>query len=382
MKLNKVMGIFMKYFALVGMLGIYVFSLYRNIAACPDEAQQPVYLWRDALLISATLGLLGAMFALDKVSRLTTGNAQNMWDDIVRQDSKDVSVMFNGMIVAPLFMGVIILLTIAYLKTNHQLFAICATILGIIVTIFTVAKLLALYLRAREEKSFVRFSGFFDSIFLSPTICLLLLMITSRKTVGVIYWTLQEPENSVVLILSLIAVLVYVFAAVFCHFSNVYCIIAAAYTRKDPNRVQLKLDSLREKEEKRENSLRQAAEHLDKTVPQACICDKIALTCRFFRIHVVTYCQDWIYSLLYVLSFARLKVVQRLNKLLEKESVRINRLRFCEIAIVLELLVLDMLLFIYLGSNDPCSRFFDLLSTVIIIPILLSSLASLKRKDS
>ena len=31
----------------------------------------------------------------------------------------------------------------------------------------------------------------------------------------------------------------------------------------------------------------------------------------------------------------------------------------------------------YLGSEDSCARFFELFSTVVVIPILLSSLASL-----
>ena len=44
---------------------------------------------------------------------------------------------------------------------------------------------------------------------------------------------------------------------------------------------------------------------------------------------------------------------------------------------VIELLLLDMVLFVYLGSEDSCARFFELFSTVVVIPILLSSLASL-----
>ena len=83
---------------------------------------------------------------------------------------------------------------------------------------------------------------------------------------------------------------------------------------------------------------------------------------------------------MYVLSFIRLEIIKHLNGLLEPERIKVNTIRFCGVTAVLELLALDMVLFIYLESNDPCLKFFELLSTVIIIPVLLSWLSELKSK--
>lgn len=55
-----------------------------------------------------------------------------------------------------------------------------------------------------------------------------------------------------------------------------------------------------------------------------------------------------------------------------------NTIRFCLLIAMTELLVVDFLLFIYLENDSPCLKFFELMSTVFIIPILLSWLMELK----
>lgn len=82
----------------------------------------------------------------------------------------------------------------------------------------------------------------------------------------------------------------------------------------------------------------------------------------------------------YLLLSLKCRVTNRLSNLLNIEILKINYIRFSLIIIMLELLSLNFILFIFLKSDDPCLKFFELLSTVIIIPILLSWLAELKSK--
>ena len=85
-------------------------------------------------------------------------------------------------------------------------------------------------------------------------------------------------------------------------------------------------------------------------------------------------------AVLYLLSLFNLKITKLFNDLLEPVRIRINSIRFCLITAVLELLSLDFILFICLESDSPTLKFFELVSTVIIIPILLSWLTGLKSK--
>ena len=101
---------------------------------------------------------------------------------------------------------------------------------------------------------------------------------------------------------------------------------------------------------------------------------------RISFLSVKLYCRQKWYSVLYLLRVAWMKVVSSLDNLIKPERIRISKIRFLEVTTVIELLLLDMVLFVYLGSEDSCARFFELFSTVVVIPILLSSLASLKER--
>ena len=150
--------------------------------------------------------------------------------------------------------------------------------------------------------------------------------------------------------------------------------------RKDPNMIQKEIEHLQGEEKKREEDLRQATKYVDEQAEKVRFLKKIGLIVRFCFIHYKTYIQDRYYSAVYLLSFAKYKITKRFNGLLHPERIRINGIRFWWITAVWELLALDLLLFIYLDGDDPCLKFFELLSTVIIIPVLLSWLAELKAK--
>ena len=192
------------------------------------------------------------------------------------------------------------------------------------------------------------------------------------------YQNLCAPQSTAFLILILIVILGYALAMAFCHFSNIYCLIAFVFRKCDLTRMKGKIDTIQEKNAALEDALRQKTEYIDKTAEQAGPFKKCGLIFDFFGAHIRTYCLKNYYAVSYLLSLGSLKLAKRLSRLLEPGRIKNNEIRFCEITAVVELLLLNMLLFIYLGSGHPCSRFFELLSTVIIIPILLSSLSKLK----
>ena len=224
------------------------------------------------------------------------------------------------------------------------------------------------------------FSKLSNPVFLPVIICMLQLLITGKKTVGFIYHSIYAPQNHIYLIVALIIVLCYFLAVVFCHYSNLYCLLGFVFVKKNPSLVQRKINILQEQEDKREATLRQAAEDVDEKAGKVRFFKKCGLVFYYLFVHLKIYIQNRAYAAVYLLSFVKYKITKRFCGLLDPERIRINEIRFCWSTAVFELLTLDLLLFIYLDGDDPCLKFFELLSTVIIIPVLLSWLAELKSK--
>lgn len=380
MNLRKTIGTWGKYLLLVGVLCLYGSSLYRDLTTISNDTEQTIRIWKDVLLISITLGFSGSLCVMDMLAKLTTGRPHNFIDDLLEQDSKEFAVSHNGLIGSSLFVTIFAILLTLYAITNNHLLMIFCIIFAVALPLSAIADILVLYLQSKQKMLKTFPSNILDPIILPVIINLFLMLTTNSNTVGFVYKNLQKPQGTVFQITALIVILIYVPAIAFCHFSNLYCMIAFVFVKKDPEQIQVRLDTLQKKDVKRENSLRLITEYIEKKAEQACFFRGLGLSVRLFCSHIKAYCQRKIYVVSYLMLFGGLKFMQLLSGLLETDRIRTNMIRFCEITVVLELLILNMFLFIYLGSDDPCSRFFELLSTVIIIPILLTSLGNLKVK--
>ena len=378
MKLRKVIGALAKYIPFVSLLFIYTMSLYRGATTITDEMERGILIWTDALMLSVIIGGICNLLVMDRFSQLVTGKTPNIVNDFVEQDSKEFSVSYNGLIVGAFLKTGLVILVILYVITEIRLFLICCTILAVIFVLGTAINIFAAYLQAKREAENTVLSKLLDPVVLPTVISMILVLLTNQKTVGLVHQNLYAPQNTVFLILILIAILCYVLAIAFCHFSNIYCLIAFMFEKDNSKRIQTKIDAVQGKNAKREDALRQVTEYVDEKAEQVGFFKKCVLAFGFFYAHIKVYFQGRYYAMSYLLSFVSLRLTKRLSGLLEAERIKNNGIRFCEVSAVLEMLLLDMLLFIYLGSEDPCSRFFELLSTVIIIPILLSSLANLE----
>lgn len=128
--------------------------------------------------------------------------------------------------------------------------------------------------------------------------------------------------------------------------------------------------------------MRKKVEQIDKEDAYATTIQSFRLCCSFLYIQLKTYILDKIYSAFILLLLINLKTTKCFKNMLKSKQIRLNNIRFCCIAAVFELLSLDLLLFIYLESDNPCLKFFELMSTVVIIPILLSWLSELKSEKT
>ena len=174
--------------------------------------------------------------------------------------------------------------------------------------------------------------------------------------------------------------MLYFLAAAYCHFSNVYCLFGFWFIKRDPDLIRKKLNDLQAREDQREIDLYQMAKNMDERAERSGLLKRVLLVVRFISNHVRIYVQGRICAADYLLTTLRFRSTKRMGSLLEPDRLRINAIRFSLFAAMFELLTVDFLLFIYLESNSPCLKFFELISTVFIIPVLLSWLMELKSK--
>lgn len=379
MERRNTFGTIVKYVPFIGMLIVYILPLWRGVAAAADGIDRSIHIWTNALCISAILGEIGSLLVIDRFNLLLTGKTPDIVNDIRDESSEDVAVMYNGIIASTFMLTVIMGFYILYEYTQKRLFLGISIIVATILSIGTAIYILAAYVKIKSEEPNL-FSKLSNPVFLPVLICLIQLLVTRKKLVGFIYRNIYEPQGDIYLIAALVIVLCYFLAVAFCHYSNLYCLFGFVFLRKDPNTIQREIERLQGQEQKREEDLRQATKYVDEQAEKVRFLKKIGLNVHFCFIHLKTYIQDRYYSAVYLLSFAKFKITKRFNGLLHPERIRINGIRFCWITAVLELLALDLLLFIYLDADNPCLKFFELLSTVIIIPVLLSWLAELKAK--
>lgn len=381
MRLLKILKASILYILLIVPLILQFVSLFRNIAAMTDDLDCMTRIWTDLLSITVLIGAISSMFVLSKFSKLATGRALNITDDIRELDSSDISVSYYGFYITPLLFGIQALLLTLYVKTGMEIFLVCLKVFVLLYGLNVIVRILAMYLQYRQKSVPGTLSEFLEPVVLPTIICLLLLFSTNTKTVGFVYRNTQFPESTFSLILALILLLLYLLAVLFCYFVNTYLITAFIFLKKDPDILQANINGVEKKQRNREQFLRQIAQTVDNEGAQAGIIRFCLLAAGFLGSQVKAYAQELSYALQYLWWLALMRITIRFHGLLDPERIRTNSIRFCEVAAVLELLILDMALFVYLGSDDPCSRFFELLSTVIIIPILLSSLGELKSKS-
>lgn len=382
MTCRKIIGIFAKYLPFAGILALHIFSLYNGATTIIDEMNRNIHIWTNTLMISAIVSEIGSLLVLDRFNILVTGKTPNFVQDIWEESSQDVAVRYNGMIVSSLFISVIFALNIIYTTTGKRVFSSAAVLLATLWAIGTIVYIFAGYFKIKHIRPQSVFSKLSDPAILPPIIGMIQILITRKNWVGYVYHSIYKPANDVLLTLGLIIMLCYILAIAFCHFSNIYCLIGFRFIKRDFGRIQRKIDYIQEKEEQQELLLRQTTKDIDERGEQGNFINKIGLIVPFFILHIKVYTQQRFCAASYLLSLLNFRVTKRFSGLLEPERIRLNGIRFCLVTAVLELLSLDFVLFIYFENNAPCLKFFELLSTVIIIPILLSWLAELKSKTN
>lgn len=360
------------------LISLFELAMYRDKTTIEDTLERSIQMWKNVLTFSAIIGEAGGLIVVNRFNVLLTGTTPNIIRDLREENSLDFAVMYNGICASGIFLAVLFALNLLYLYTKIHLFSTICSIFAIIWAISTIIYLFAGYLKIRQTTTLSLFSKFSNPALLPTIISMIQLVITRPKLVSFVYRNIYIPQSETILTLVLIIVLVYFLASAFCHFSNIYCLIGFQFIIRNPEKIQNKIDCLQRQEDQREDFLRLATKKLDAEAKQCSCVKKFLLGIRYIGIHFKVYIQGRICAVKYLFALFNFRMTKLLGGLLRPSRIKVNCIRFCLLTVIAELLTEDFLLFVYLESSSPCLKFFELISTVCIIPILLSWLMELK----
>lgn len=365
-----------------GMIVGFTIALWGGTLTITDTIERNIHIWTYALLISASFCELCSFLLINSFGILLTGKVHNIIDDMEEQSGPELSVIYNGVVGSTIFSVFIISTYMLYMFTENRIFYIISIVMFTILMIGLLINIIAKYVITTNLNKHLLFSELLTPIFLPLIVCLIQLMITRKELVNFVYNSIFNSKNNIVIVLVLIFVLCYFLSVAYCYFSNIYCLVGSIYFLKNTYKTEYKLDFLQVKNKYQEICLRKKVEQIDKEDADATTIQSFRLCCSFLYIHLKTYILDKIYSAFILLLLINLKTTKCFKNMLKSKQIRLNNIRFCCIAAVFELLSLDLLLFIYLESDNPCLKFFELMSTVVIVPILLSWLSELKSEKT
>ena len=187
MTYGRVAGLMIKYLPFLGILALKIYSLYHGVTTIADEANRNVRIWTDALVICAIVGEVGNLLVIDRFNLLLSGKTPNFAQDVLEDDSQDVSVTYNGMIVSSLFIPALVILYYIYIVTEIQLLLSVVTILAVLWAVCTVTYILAGYLKVKYTFQKSIFSELSNPVFVPAIICMTQILITQENWVGYVY---------------------------------------------------------------------------------------------------------------------------------------------------------------------------------------------------
>ena len=375
---RKTIGQFVIYLPLIGLLVLAIYSLCLGATTIDDGIERNIRIWKDALILSAVIGEIGSLIVVGQFNVLLTGTTPNLIKDLQEENSGDFAIMYNGVVACTVFVFVLLILKLLYSCTKIRLFSILSTIFVSLWAISNVVYLLAGYLRIRQTQPQSLFSRFSNPALMPAILSMIQIIVTRQSWVSFIYRNIYAPQSEKILTLALVIVMLYFLAAAFCHFSNIYCLLGFGFITHSLETIQKKMDLVLQQGDYQEEKLRYSAENLDEEAKQSSFIKRILLSIHYIGVHLEIYVQKRIRAVKYLLMLLNFKMTRLLGSLLKPSRIRLNTIRFCLLIAMTELLVVDFLLFIYLENDSPCLKFFELMSTVFIIPILLSWLMELK----
>ena len=381
--MKEKLGTAIKYIPLILLLVISGMSLFRSVVSGENGVSQSIRIWTNSISLVAIVGAIFSYYVFDLLAYRISGEKIDILDDFRRpKDKEKGSTTWNSALANLTLTNVAMLIWWGYVLTKIQFFFILSQTISVVIIAGIFADAFATYHYRKTITDDLDTLRMLGDIMFSEIAFLVLSMIARQKVGELIYRDLFSPGSDMVRIIALVVCIFCMLIMLYCGFLNAYYFVGIKFERKDISVLQRRVDMVQTRKIENIKCMIEVLECIENELEESKF-GFVGMCKQYVRISFVSvklYCRQKWYSVLYLLRVAWMRVVSSLDNLIKPERIRISKIRFLEVTTVIELLLLDMVLFVYLGSEDSCARFFELLSTVVVIPILLSSLASLKER--
>ena len=381
MRSMETLGKIPKYLIVLVILSLETMGLIRLIFQSGENEYYLAMLIENILDIALTVGLGACLLLFDMFERKNKYTPHNFLLDLKNEESSSLSIRYNGIISSCIlsFFGAIF--TVLFTITKIKVFLIISGLFTIVLCLIIVLKIIATSLELNQSIKYKDKSISTIQLALVPSISLLLLkFVTNKHFAQLVFDIISNPKDKAPIIMMLLGLLLYSTGIIYSYFTILYLTVAFGFDEKKTETAENKIEVLKLIREKNNAKLQEITQIVDAVGENCNPIKKINLALVFLGWHIIHYLKEFLCDIKYLLLRFDVFLIHRLSDLLEPKKA--ERLRFVafESIIIIELLVLDFLLFIYMGSDDQCSRFFELLSTVIIIPIFISSISEREAK--
>ena len=154
-----------------------------------------------------------------------------------------------------------------------------------------------------------------------------------------------------------------------------YCLIGCRYCQRDIDREERRQyqDALWELEQNREK-LRRKTTEVNRTAERSGPTALFGLGIRYIWYMTLSYIREKWYAIQSLIHAVRIMIAERLRGMLEAGRFRSFSRRLLALIVTAVLLAADLVLGSFYGAESYVTRFYEMISTIVIIPVILAKL--------
>ena len=210
----------------------------------------------------------------------------------------------------------------------------------------------------------------------------LLMYILKEKTIRFLENTVIRliVNEQVVCIIRFSFELIILFLLLFSIIMNSYCILAIICMNKTTEKIDKRIQMVTEKRKKIDEDLRKRTTMVNLLASKQHFFANIIMGITYTGFNIKIYILSTVYDIQYTRYYLSRKMLVRLEQLSDNNTYHSFYRVMRNTIMVILLFVADIYLYLNYTENAPVVHFYELLSTVIIIPIFLTKIIDKKER--
>lgn len=323
-------------------------------------------------------GLILDIIVFQFVKKYGLKKEVNPIKEFINDDSEDVAVRENSFMVRTLIYAILFFVA----ATVHLLTKV--SLWGIVLGAIFVLHFVEIFGMLPEALDVMKAKGSFNNVpekvmgeaIKNALFQLLMLYVLNVDNATKIYTWLERvctnPQLVEIIVVGVIGGIIYLLTLSI--IISIYTIIGFCFFSYDLTKIQHKYDCMNSKYDETEELLKQETKVMNEKAQKQNFLKNLKMGVGYLKYNIKIYISKNRFLFLHTMLFFKLKCCEFFKGFLKTEVYN----RFCKrvksVLIVAMLLIVNIYLYINFSNNEAVVHFYELLSTVIIIPIVLAKI--------